>query len=147
MEMRKMRLNILFSLLYILFFITSCNQERSKIQTEKDFISIVDRDTSRLHLVLYKDRFHGKIINTKPGGYIVKGEINGKIVGDTLEGDNLYTPFKWANQKRAPIVLLKKGENYLLGNGILSIHLGIPHFMPGSINFDNPKHTYLPVQK
>ena len=147
MRYRNAKWSQLFWVVYSIFCLMSCNSERSKIQTEKDFISIVDRDTSRLHLVLYKDRFHGKIIETKPGGYIVKGEINGKIMGDTLEGDNVYTPFKWANQKRAPIVLLKKGDSYLQGNGIVSIHLGIPHYMPGSISFENPKHTYLPVQK
>ncbi|MFZ4261971.1 hypothetical protein ACFRAE_08010 [Sphingobacterium sp. HJSM2_6] len=127
-------------------FIFSCTNPESVILSEKDYISIVDRDTSLLHLTLYKNNFYGHLTIKQPGDVIIKGEINGKIQQDTLIGDYLYTPYKWKYQKRRPIVLLNQKGTFVEGSGIISILLGVPHYMPGSISYDPPKNVFTEVK-
>ncbi len=134
-------------LLFITFlFLVGCSNPEGVILSEKDYISIVDRDTSLLHLTLYKNKFYGKLTIKQPGNVIIKGDVNGKIEKDTLIGDYLYTPYKWKYQKRMPFVLLKQDENFIEGTGIVSILLGVPHYMPRSLSFDKPKNVFLEVK-
>jgi len=105
------------------------------------------RDTSKLRLVLYENSFYGKYTHTKGGIAPVVGEINGDIKGDTLIGDNLYTPYRWKEKKRVPIVLLKKGNTYVEGDGKKVEFMGVITFIEWTIKFDPPKRVYKRVER
>ncbi len=85
--------------------------------------------------------------NTRPGGYIVTGEISGNIKGDTLIGDYHYSPYKWRDKKRVPLTLLAKGDTYIEGTGKALIYMGIPYYIEETIRFDEPKRVFKAIQK
>lgn len=129
-------------LFLILFGLWSCNKAS---KSEKNYIYVEGTDTSRLRLLLYDNRFFGDLVHTKAGSSATIGKINGDIEGDLLIGDNLYKPFRWKENKRVPIVLLRQGDNYIEGTGMMIEVMGILTYNPTSINFENPKRIYRPV--
>jgi hypothetical protein len=84
------------------------------------------------------------MVNTKPGGYRVTGEISGNVKGDTLIGDYHYTPYKWKEKKRVPFAVLPDGNNYLEGKGKVLIYMGIPYYVENTLSFQNPKRIFIP---
>lgn len=133
---------------YYTFFVLiliGCNSTIE--ENEKHYIHIDGSDTSRLRLVRYENRFYGEYVYTKGGVAPVIGKINGDIKGDTLIGDNLYTPYRWKEKKRVPIVLLKDGDNYREGNGQMLELMGILTYIENTIQFDNPKKFYKLIKK
>lgn len=137
---------ILFSI-FLLLLCIGCNSDKSSNQREEYYIHVDGRDTSRLRLVRYENRFFGKYTHTKGGVAPVVGEINGDIKGDTLIGDNHYTPYRWKEKKRAPIVLLKKGNTYIEGDGQKIEFMGVISFIEWTLKFDPPKRIYKPEKK
>jgi len=87
------------------------------------------------------------LIHTKGGVAPVIGKINGDINGDILLGDNHYKPYRWKENKRVPIVLMKQGDNYIEGSGKMIELMGILTYINETISFDNPKRIYKPVNK
>lgn len=129
---------------FSILLLSSC---ASSHKTEQSYIHIDGRDTSRLRLVRYEDTFYGELIHTKGGVAPVIGKINGDINGDILLGDNHYKPYRWKENKRVPIVLMKQGDNYIEGSGKMIELMGILTYINETISFDNPKRIYKPVNK
>ncbi|MCA5005838.1 hypothetical protein [Sphingobacterium bovistauri] len=132
---------------FLLLLIVGCNSEKKSNQIEEYYMHVDGRDTARLRLVSFENRFYGKYTHTKGGVTPVVGEINGDIKGDTLIGDNHYRPYRWKEKKRAPIVLLKKGNTYLEGYGKMIEFMGVLTYIEWTIKFNKPKRIFKPTGK
>lgn len=128
-----------FILLVLLF--TGCQEKRKDAELSK-YVAYSNRDSAQLELNLFESRFHGKLRFYRPGGEIDSGEIQGNIKKDTLAGDYYYIPFGWGQKKRRPFVLLKKGSQYILGTGTEQVYMGIPHYIPSTISFQQAKYVF-----
>lgn len=135
------------STIFVVLLLIGCNSDKDQNQSEEYYMYVEGRDTTKLRLVRYENRFYGKYTHTKGGIAPVVGEINGDIKGDTLIGDNHYRPYRWKEKKRVPIVLLKKGNTYLEGNGQMIDLMGILTYLEWTIQFDSPKRIYKLVEK
>ncbi len=124
----------------------SC-EERRRDTKVLSYIAHSERDSARLDLNLFESRFHGKLFFYRPGGEVDSGDIRGNIQKDTLLGDYYYTPFGWGQKKRRPFVLLKKGSLYILGTGTEQVYMGIPHYIPSTVNFQDPKFIFEKVNQ
>ncbi|WP_333864875.1 hypothetical protein [Sphingobacterium sp.] len=125
--------------------LSSCEEQRQDTEA-LTYIAQSKRDSARLDLNLFESRFHGKLWFYRPGGEVDSGDIRGNIQKDTLIGD-YYTPFGWGQKKRRPLVLLKKGSQYILGTGTEQVYMGIPHFIPSTINFRDPKFIFAEIDR
>lgn len=126
--------------------LSSCEERRQDTE-DLTYIAQSKRDSARLDLNLFESRFHGKLWFYRPGGEVDSGDIRGNIQKDTLIGDYYYTPFGWGRKKRRPLVLLKKGSQYILGTGTEQVYMGIPHFIPSTINFRDPKFIFVEIDR
>lgn len=126
--------------------LSSCEEQRQDTEA-LTYIAQSKRDSARLDLNLFESRFHGKLWFYRPGGEVDSGDIRGNIQKDTLIGDYYYTPFGWGEKKRRPLVLLKKGSQYILGTGTEQVYMGIPHFIPSTINFRDPKFIFAEIDR
>jgi len=126
--------------------LSSCEERRQDAEA-LTYIAQSKRDSARLDLNLFESRFHGKLWFYRPGGEVDSGDIRGSIQKDTLIGDYYYTPFGWGEKKRRPLVLLKKGSQYILGTGTEQVYMGIPHFIPSTINFRDPKFIFAEIDR
>lgn len=130
---------VYFMLLGFLF--ASCEEKKRDTELLR-YIAYSNRDSAQLELNLFESRFHGKLRFYRPGGEIDSGEVQGNIKNDTLTGDYYYTPFGWGQKKRRPFVLLKKGSQYILGTGTEQVYMGIPHYIPSTISFQQAKFIF-----
>ncbi|MDR3010751.1 MAG: hypothetical protein LBV59_22690 [Sphingobacterium sp.] len=126
--------------------LSSCEERRQDTE-DLTYVAQSKRDSARLDLNLFESRFHGKLWFYRPGGEVDSGDIRGNIQKDTLIGDYYYTPFGWGQKKRRPLVLLKKGSQYILGTGTEQVYMGIPHFIPSTINFRDPKFIFVEIDR
>ncbi len=126
--------------------LSSCEEQRQDTEA-LTYIAQSKRDSARLDLNLFESRFHGKLWFYRPGGEVDSGDIRGNIQKDTLIGDYYYTPFGWGQKKRRPLVLLKKGSQYILGTGTEQVYMGIPHFIPSTINFRDSKFIFAEIDR
>ena len=126
--------------------LSSCEERRQDTE-DLTYSAQSKRDSARLDLNLFESRFHGKLWFYRPGGEVDSGDIRGNIQKDTLIGDYYYTPFGWGQKKRRPLVLLKKGSQYILGTGTEQVYMGIPHFIPSTINFRDPKFIFVEIDR
>ncbi|WP_426790570.1 hypothetical protein [Sphingobacterium sp. WOUb80] len=126
--------------------LSSCEERRQDTE-DLTYVAQSKRDSARLDLNLFESRFHGKLWFYRPGGEVDSGDIRGNIQKDTLIGDYYYTPFGWGQKKRRPLVLLKKGTQYILGTGTEQVYMGIPHFIPSTINFRDPKFIFVEIDR
>lgn len=121
--------------------LSSCEEHKQDTQS-LTYIAYNKRDSARLDLHLFESRFHGKLWFYRPGGEVDSGNIQGNIQKDTLLGDYYYTPFGWGQKKRRPLILLKKGSQYILGTGTEQVYMGIPHYIPSTVNFEEAKFIF-----
>lgn len=128
--------------LLLLCSLASCGKSGSNKSETKKYTAVNNRDTASMSLTLYENEFYGKLMITKPGKVIDAGEIEGKIVGDTLIGNFFYTQHGWAHKKRKPLALLLKNGKYIQGTGLTSVFMGIPSFVPASISFESPTYVF-----
>ena len=131
-------------LVLFIAILLGCSHKKKLNENEKHYVHIDGRDTTRIRLIRFPDRFYGEMVNTKPGGYRVTGEISGNVKGDTLIGDYHYTPYKWKEKKRVPFAVLADGNNYLEGKGKVLIYMGIPYYVENTLSFQNPKRIFIP---
>jgi len=140
--MRLLSIAVYFILVVLL--LTSCEERRQDTDVLR-YSAHRKRDSARLDLHLFESRFHGKLWFYRPGGEIDSGDIRGDIQKDTLLGDYYYTPFGWGQKKRRPLVLLKKGSQYILGTGTEQVYMGIPHYIRSTINFQDAKFIFAEI--
>ncbi len=111
--------------------------------------AINDRDTALLHFTKLED-------NSFFGQYEIRygqfqkdsGEVRGIISGDTIKGSFYYQPYGGGVLKRYPIALLKQKNKLLLGEGVISVYMGIPSFLKGEpIDYSNPEFVFEEIKK
>ncbi|WP_312136286.1 hypothetical protein [Sphingobacterium sp.] len=141
--MRSQCFPIFLYISFVFLSLTGCVDKHGRQNKEKRYISIDDRDTTRIRITTYPTRFHGEMTNTRPGGFFVSGEIQGNVKGDTLVGDYNYKPYKWREKKRVPFAILMKDGKYLEGKGKQLIYMGIPYYVEGTISFDDPARIFV----
>lgn len=134
---------ITFAAYFVLLALSFASCEEKRRDTELlRYVAFSNRDSAQLELNLFESRFHGKLRFYRPGGEIDSGEVQGNIKNDTLAGDYYYFPFGWGQKKRRPFVLLKKGSQYILGSGTEQVYMGIPHYIPSTISFQQAKFIF-----
>ncbi|WP_348800105.1 hypothetical protein [Flavobacterium adhaerens] len=121
--------------LICVFIFFSCRKEGNLIYK---FQGKYGPDVATLNLVETDDKFYGTYEVFYGGNEKVKdsGKISGEKIGDTLKGKLTYVSYG-GDEKTKPFILLKSGKNYKVGNGRISILLGIPYYLPNTIKFDN----------
>lgn len=132
----------LFLFIFSLVMLYSCTSKNGKVE---EYEAIYKRDTAYLRLNIYGETYHGHLTIKKPSNITEKGEVEGKIIGDTLLGDYLYTPYKAKLKKRRALVFKREGGTLLQGFGLEKIFMGIPHFNPNSLHFDGAKFIFHPI--
>lgn len=139
---KKMRIIVTVAYLMLsILCLTGCEEKRQAGEMQH-YVAYNNRDSARLELTLFESRFHGELRFYRPGNEIDSGEVQGNIQKDTLIGDYYYTPFGWGQKKRRPVVLLKKGTQYMLGTGTEQVYMGIPHYIPSTISFQQVKFVF-----
>lgn len=128
--------------LFFLVLLAACSFSSSEHKNEQYYISVEGRDTTKLKLTIINEHFYGEYIHTRGGSQREKGQFSGKVQGDILLGDNLYTPYRWKEKKRVPIALKLQGENLLEGSGKMIEFMGILSYHPRTIDFHSPKRVF-----
>jgi len=129
-------MNIRILVLLLSFFMVCCHGNQSHVIETKEFLSINGRDTTSVGLHISEKQFFGRYRVSRPGGYLVEGEISGEVEGDSLLGSLYYTPFKWKDKKRKAFALLKSGDDYIQGTGSEYIYMNIPYFKKETLSFN-----------
>ncbi len=110
----------------------------------KTYQAVYNRTEAELKIQLFEKSFYGKYKILYPGDAIDSGEVQGKIVNDTLIGDFYFTPYKWKHKTRRPFVLLKSGDRYIKGTGAETTYMGIPYYIPHTIQFEDAQFVFNP---
>ncbi|MES2573826.1 MAG: hypothetical protein V4572_02690 [Bacteroidota bacterium] len=145
-----------FCLILVSIVLVSCkNEEKQKVTEEIEkpisvacYQALYEQDTIELTVNTLKN---GKV----SGNMVMKmfdlpekvGKISGAFRGDTLFAD--YSFIQGSYEKRQfknPIAVLKRGEEFILGNGKIETYLGASYFAKGEpIDFDNVKYKFKTV--
>ena len=131
---------IIFTLL--LAFLISCNSKEEKDKYNHVLYQAVsDKDTAIIAIYMNAKRFYGRyeISYYKIGKD--SGDVRGDITGDTLRGDFHFIS-NGGSWKRIPIALLKKENKLFLGSGIMGTYMNLPCFLPGTLDYKDPKFVF-----
>lgn len=143
---RKIAAIKILIVLSILFL--SCD---NSIRNGKQFYyrAVNDKDTALLSFIKLEDnRFFGQYEIRYGGVRKDSGELRGIISGDTIKGSFYYHPYGGGVLKRYPVALLKRKNKLLLGEGVISVYMGIPSFMKGEpIDYSNPEFVFEEIKK
>jgi len=155
-----MKTPVLFCLLLACIGFQSCKKNENpkvgkatQIQTEKSisiqcYKALYEKDTIELKMNTLKN---GKIT----GDMVMKffnmpkkvGKIAGEFSGDTLFAS--YTFIQGTNEKityKNPMAFLKRGNEFILGNGKIQTTMGASYFVKGSpIDFERVKFKFRTV--
>lgn len=134
-------LSFAIALSSLFLILCACSSESVK---EQEYIAIYKRDTAYLKLQLYDHSYHGTL-QIHSSQYKESGKVQGKIIGDTLMGDFLYTPYKAKLEKRRALVFKRNADSLIQGIGLEQIFMGIPHYDPSSIHFDSARFVFQPL--
>ena len=136
----------IFIVLSILFL--SCD---NSIRNGKQFYyrAVNDKDTALLSFIKLEDnRFFGQYEIRYGGVKKDSGELRGIISGDTIKGSFYYHPYGGGVLKRYPVALLKRKNKLLLGEGVISVYMGIPSFMKSEpIDYSDPEFVFEEIKK
>ena len=142
-KIAAIKILIVFSILFL-----SCD---NSIKNGKQFYyrAVNDKDTALLSFIKLEDnRFFGQYEIRYGGVRKDSGELRGIISGDTIKGSFYYHPYGGGVLKRYPVALLKRKNKLLLGEGVISVYMGIPSFMKGEpIDYSNPEFVFEEIKK
>lgn len=135
-----------FTIVSLVFtFLISCNSKEEKDKyNHVVYRAVHNKDTAIIAINISDKRFYGRyeIAYYKIGKD--SGDVRGDIKGDTLRGDFHYIS-NGGGWKRIPIALLKKENKLLLGNGVMGTYMNLPCFLPGTLNYKDPKFVFKEV--
>ncbi|WP_343694120.1 hypothetical protein [Flavobacterium sp.] len=138
--------SILFSFL-ILTVVVSCNSKEEKDKYNRILYRAVNnKDTAILDININDKRFYGRYEISYYGVGKDSGDVRGDIKKDTLRGDFHYIS-NGGSWKRIPLALLKKDDKLILGNGVVGTYMSLPCFIPGTLNYKDPKFVFVKVKK
>lgn len=120
-----------------------CNQNDAKTSSDHSMIKYVayrEGDTAVALIEQSKSVFKGVLEIKYRSAYIDSGDVKGIIKGDTLIGDFHFKHYGLAKWNRKPIAFLKSEDKLILGEGVLKLTVGFPHFNPAfPIDYDEKK--------
>ncbi|TKC63744.1 hypothetical protein FBD94_05190 [Pedobacter hiemivivus] len=134
----------LLPFLGIIFILSSCyNSEIDRDETATMYQAINKGDTAILKIKLTDKEFYGQYEVNYHGAYKDSGGVTGIIKGDTLKGTYRFQHYGIEKWHTAPIALLKKDDQLIMGEGSLEIYMNIPYFKKHiPINYKNPKFVF-----
>lgn len=145
-----------FGLILVSIVLASCkNEEKQKTQSaiEKPvsiacYQAVYEQDTIDLTVnTLNNGKVSGNMVMKIADLPVKSGKIAGEFRGDTLFAD--YSFIQGSYEKRTfknPIAVLKRGEEFILGNGKIETYLGASYFAKGEpIDFDKVKYKFKTV--
>ncbi|RZK12672.1 MAG: hypothetical protein EOO46_02300 [Flavobacterium sp.] len=109
-----------------LLVLTSCKDAKSANKIY--YQAINGKDTARLSVIYYEDRFFGQYERIYGKSGKDSGNVRGQLVGDTLKGEFKYLSFGGSKSIR-PIVFLRKDNRLLLGKGLIATYMEIPFYV------------------
>ncbi|TDD94865.1 hypothetical protein [Flavobacterium cellulosilyticum] len=147
----------LFCFLLVCFVFISCKKTKTidadKLQNEKPintncYQAIYEKDTINLEVNTLKDgKISGEMVMKLENMPPKIGKIIGEFRGDTLFAD--YSFHQGANENKIfknPIAILKRGNEFNLGNGKIENYLGASYFVKGEpVDFDNVKYKFTSI--
>lgn len=149
------KISIVCLVLTAVGFVSCKNEEKQKDSEELEkpvstvcYQALYEKDTIDLTVNTLKNgKVSGKMIMKMVDMPEKIGEIAGEFKGDTLFAD--YSFIQGTNENRKfknPIAVLKRGEEFILGNGKIETYLGDSYFAKGEpIDFDNVKYKFKTV--
>ena len=137
-------MRILYSLAIVLSLLSfGCMQEKLPGDVPPPrirYTAVLAGDTAILWLQQSVATFKGNLEIHYRQGYKDSGEVKGGIRGDTLFGDYLFRTYGLPKWNRNPLMLLRKGDQLVMGGGEFKWTMGIPHFNRRfPIDFDEDK--------
>jgi hypothetical protein len=144
----------LFCLLFLFLGFASCKKtsdvDAGKLEAEKTistrcYQALYEKDTINLQInTLKSGKISGDMVMRMENMPPKIGEIKGEFQGDTLFAD--YSFIEGVNENKMfknPIAILKKGDEFILGNGKIETYLGSTYFIKGvPIDFENVKYKF-----
>ena len=142
-----MKLNPVIILFLIIITAFGCNNQTTEVHTNY-YRAVNGSDTADLKLSTIGNHFYGQYEIRKNWYTYRTGNIEGKILGDTLIGDFYYRPFSGGAKKRMPFALLNKDDALHVGNGLISSYMGVPFFVPSvPITYDSAEFVLVKVEQ
>jgi hypothetical protein len=141
-----MNIKSLLFVLLVSIVIVSCNsKEKKEGYNHVIYRAINDKDTAVFAINISDNRFYGRyeIMYYQKGKD--SGDVRGDIKGDKLTGDFHYIS-NGGSWKRIPIALQKKQNKLFLGTGVVGTYMNLPCFLPGTLEFNNPKFVFEEVK-
>ncbi|MGA9637200.1 hypothetical protein [Flavobacterium sp.] len=91
-----------------------------------------------------ENRFYGEFEIRHQGNAKEYGKIQGEKIGDTLKGRLDYISYG-GSRKITPFLLLKKDKYFKLGTGLTATFMGIPYYIPETIQFKDSSFQFKPI--
>jgi len=130
--------------LVITVLLQGCFSKEKEPKTENlSYLAIKGRDTASLSLVITGTLFKGKYEINYHGSHKDSGDVKGRIKGDTLLGDYVFQHYGMEKWHRAPIALLKRNDQLVMGVGATETFLSKSYFRKGAvIDYDHVKFIF-----
>ena len=93
------------------------------------YISHYEGDSAVVVINKSKKIFSGSLQISHGGDNIDSGQVKGVVKGDTLIGEFHFMHYK-LEWKRKPVAFLMKKDTLVMGEGLMKLTVGIPHFDP-----------------
>lgn len=121
-----------------------CFPKEKEPKTENcSYLAINGKDTASLSLVITGTLFKGKYEINYHGSHKDSGDVKGRIKGDTLLGDYVFQHYGMEKWHRAPISLLKRNDQLVMGVGATETFLSKSYFRKGTvIDYDHVKFIF-----
>lgn len=91
-----------------------------------------------------ENRFYGEYEIRHQGNAKEYGKVKGEKIGDTLKGRLDYISYG-GSRKIVPFLLLKKGNHFKLATGLTATFMGIPYYIPETIQFNDSSFQFKPI--
>lgn len=145
-----------FCLVFATIVLAGCkNEEKQKAKEELEkpvstacYQALYEQDTINLTVNILKNgKVSGKMVMKLLDLPVKTGGIAGEFRGDTLFADYSFIQGTYEDRKfKNPIAVLKRGDEFILGNGKIETYLGASYFAKGEpIDFDNVKYKFKSV--
>ncbi|SOD12373.1 hypothetical protein [Pedobacter xixiisoli] len=114
------------------------NNQPTKLTYIK-YISHYEYDSAVVVINKSKKIFSGYLRIGNGGDNIDSGQVKGVVKGDTLIGEFHFKHYQ-LEWKRKPVAFLVKKDTLVMGEGLMKLTVGIPHFDPSvPIDFKDKK--------
>lgn len=135
----KLKIMRRLAIVIIFCFLTGCKTDST---IEQKFYMASDKENvGLLALTIVENRFYGHYKIQYSDNIFDSGDVDGAVIGDTLKGRYKYISYGGREELR-PFVLLKRGNTFIMGNGIAYTYMNIPYYSPESIEFKDSNFQF-----